>query len=185
MEHNNNLLPIQIIKNDKFIDEVKKQICEYYKLDLDKVMSKNRKREYVLSRQIGMYFSRKFLVYATLKAIGKHFNKDHASVSYSVKQINALCFYDKQLKADIDTLDKILSQIHKSIMVNNPLDKNEYFINLNYCNSIKLSNDKAIVTVGLNEEETNTLLQSLGSLGEAKVVKHKDTGMYILLKDGN
>jgi hypothetical protein len=179
---NNNLLPIQTIKNNRFIEEVKKVVSEYYKIDKAHLSVKTNKRVVVLPRQVAMYFCRKFLVYATLKNIGKSFGKGHCTVSYVMKQIPDLAKFDKNFKAELDAIEAILYKRHNSIMLNNPIHKDEYFVDLNQCTSIKIGNEKSIVLAGLTDDETNELVKRL-DLTEDKLVKHNNTGMYILIKD--
>jgi hypothetical protein len=180
--NNNNLLPILTIKNNRFVEEVKKVVSSYYKITKEDIVTVSNKRKYVLPRQVAIYFCRKFLVYSTLEYIGNEFNKDHASVSHSIKQVNNISTYDKEFKAQLDELHQILFNIHNSIMLNNPINKNEYFIDLNNCTSIKLSQSKAIVCTGLSEDEIDELSLRLGL--KTKTVQHKNTGMYIFIKDG-
>jgi hypothetical protein len=178
---NNNLLPIQTIKNSRFIEEVKLIVCAEYKIDKAKLIEKTNKREVVLPRQVAIYFCRKFLVYSTLDELSKHFKKHYTSIIHSVNQVDNLAKYDKQFKAKIDKLQPILFNVHNSIMLNNPTSKDEYFVDLNNCTSIKVGKNKAIVTTGLTKDEIAELLLRLGLT--VKTVEHKNTGMYILLKN--
>lgn len=181
---NNNLLPIQTIKNNRFIEEVKKLVSAYYKIDKAKLTEKTNKREVVQPRQVAIYFCRKFLVYSTLQELSEQFNKHYTSIIHSVTQVDNLAKYDKEFKAQIDELQPILFNIHNSIMLNKPTNKDEYFVDLNTCISIKLAKDKVLITTGLTEDEVDELILRLGLQGAVKTVQHNNTGMYILTKDG-
>ncbi len=95
-------------KRELSIDYISKTICEYYKVDMDILQSKTRKREIVQARQIAMYFS-KSLTNSSLSTIGaKIGKKDHATVLHACKTINNLMDTDKELKSQIKEIETTL-----------------------------------------------------------------------------
>lgn len=86
------------------IDYITKVVCEFFKVDENKVREKNRRKEVVLARQIAMYLS-KALTKSSLKTIGLHFGgRDHSTVIHAYTTIEQLLSYDKNIKETIDFL---------------------------------------------------------------------------------
>lgn len=100
---------------DKFAQNTVKEIsvahvvdvvCDYFGTTPELLAVKNRKQEIVQSRQIAMYFSKKYTK-ASLTAIGKQCgNKDHATVSHAVKTIDDRIETDKQFRAMMSDIEK-------------------------------------------------------------------------------
>lgn len=88
------------------IEYIQKMVCDYFKINVDLMKSKTRKREVVQARQIAMYFA-KNLTKSSLATIGAHCGgKDHATVLHACKTVNNLMDTDKRFKAYVDELDK-------------------------------------------------------------------------------
>ncbi len=88
------------------IENIKVLVSEFFKLDLEKLHSKTRKREVVLARQLSMYLSKEFTS-QTLKDIGKNFgNRDHTTVLYSIKAVQDLMDTDLLFKDMVKELQK-------------------------------------------------------------------------------
>ncbi len=86
------------------IESITKVVCEYFKIDENKIRDKTRKKEIVTARQIAMYLS-KDMTKSSLKTIGLHFGgRDHSTVIHAYTAIENLKNTDKQLKETIDTL---------------------------------------------------------------------------------
>ncbi len=65
---------------------IKDMICRHFKLTEQEIISKSRKRAITWPRQIAMYLARRFTD-SSLEAIGREFNRDHATVTHSIKRI--------------------------------------------------------------------------------------------------
>ena len=88
------------------IEYIQKVVCDYFKLSVDVIKSKTRKREVVQARQIAMYFAKSYTKFS-LATIGAHCGgKDHATVLHACKTVNNLMETDKRFKAYVDELDK-------------------------------------------------------------------------------
>ena len=88
------------------IDFIQKIICDYFKIGIEMINSKTRKREIVQARQLSMYFSKKHTK-ASLASIGLHCgNKDHATVLHACRTVNNLVETDKQFRIFVEELDK-------------------------------------------------------------------------------
>jgi chromosomal replication initiator protein len=82
---------------------------EQYTSDLfgctaEELFTPSRYREVVNARQVCMWVMHKYSS-ATLRAIGNHFNRDHATVVHSLLMVDNLCATDKQFKARVDKVN--------------------------------------------------------------------------------
>ena len=86
------------------IESITKVICDYFKIDENKIRDKTRKKEIVMARQIAMYLSKE-MTKSSLKTIGLHFGgRDHSTVIHACSAIENSKDSDRQLKETIDTL---------------------------------------------------------------------------------
>ncbi len=65
------------------IDAIKKMVCKYYNCPLKDMVSRSRKQHLVRPRQMAIYLSRRYTD-APLQAIGKAFNRYHATALHSI-----------------------------------------------------------------------------------------------------
>jgi chromosomal replication initiator protein len=99
---------ISATKREITIDYIQKTVCDYYKIPVDLMQGKTRKREIVQARQVSMFFS-KGLTKASLANIGSHIGgKDHATVLHACKAVNNLIDTDKHFRNQITELEKKL-----------------------------------------------------------------------------
>lgn len=81
--------------------------CDYYKQNPTTVSKKNRKREYVQTRQIAMFLS-KSLTKESLAKIGYNIGrKDHATVLHACKTVKNLIDTDKKVFIDVMEIEKL------------------------------------------------------------------------------
>jgi len=93
------------------IETITKTVCNYLKVDENKIRDKTRKKEVVLARQVAMYLSKE-LTKSSLKTIGLNFGgRDHSTVIHSCTTIEELKVTDKSLK---DMIDNLRTQIELS-----------------------------------------------------------------------
>ncbi len=86
------------------IDQITKAVCDYLKVDENKVREKNRRKEVVLARQIAMYLS-KVITKSSLKTIGLHFGgRDHSTVIHSFDSVNQLIQEDLNIKEVVESI---------------------------------------------------------------------------------
>ncbi len=86
------------------IESITKIVCDYYKIDENKIRDKTRKKEVVIARQIAMYLSKE-LTRSSLKTIGLHFGgRDHSTVIHACAAIETGKEKDLQLKDTLETL---------------------------------------------------------------------------------
>ncbi|MXV38367.1 chromosomal replication initiator protein DnaA [Flavobacteriaceae bacterium Ap0902] len=86
------------------IDYIQKVVCEYFKIPLEKVQSKTRKRDIVQARQLAMFFAKQY-TNASLASIGSQIGKrDHATVLHACKTVKNLSETDKIFKGYVEDL---------------------------------------------------------------------------------
>ena len=89
---------------DTDVRHIQKVVAEYYNISLENLLSKSRKANFVLPRQIAMYLTRELLKESYPK-IGSEFGgKDHTTVMYAIQKIEKLRIIDNQVEHDIKNL---------------------------------------------------------------------------------
>jgi len=100
---------INFSENHVSIENIKKIVCNYFKINVQEMLSQRRSRYLVRPRQIAMYLT-KNLTSKSLPDIGREFSgRDHTTVIHSVKTINKLKGRDEEINKAIEKLkNKIL-----------------------------------------------------------------------------
>ena len=68
------------------IESIKKIVCSHYKLSNEDMISKSRKKNIVVPRQIAIFLCRRYTE-QSLQIIGKHFKRHHATAFHAVNAI--------------------------------------------------------------------------------------------------
>lgn len=93
--------------NIPYIQEV---VCDYFNLSREMLLSKSRKREIALPRQLAMYFAKE-MTNATFSKIGEEMGgKDHSTVMYAVETIRDTSKIDKEIKKYVKELTERIKQ---------------------------------------------------------------------------
>lgn len=80
------------------IPYIQQVVCEYFEIERNELLSKSRKRNVVLPRQLAMYFSKKY-TNATFAKIGEETGgRDHSTVMYAYETIKGFSENDKEVK---------------------------------------------------------------------------------------
>jgi len=96
---------IKHTRRELSLDYILQVVSDYFRLDVNSVLSKTRKREVVQVRQVAMYFA-KNLTNRSYKNIGVQLGKkDHATVLHACKTINDLIATDRRFKMQIEELE--------------------------------------------------------------------------------
>jgi len=91
------------------IDNIQKQVSEYYNITISDLLSRCRSRSIVRPRQIAMAMSKK-LTYHSLSEIGNAFGgRDHTTVLHACQKIEQLREENHDIKKDYSNLIKLLS----------------------------------------------------------------------------
>lgn len=94
-----------VIKSQKSkisLDDIIETVAEYYKIPVNKIREKDRRKEVSHCRQVGMYIAKTITNYS-LKTIGLNFGgRDHSTVIHSIKSIEKSKTYNQSLLNDIE-----------------------------------------------------------------------------------
>ena len=99
-------------ENQKYsIERIIETVADYYKVPLNNIREKNRRKEVAFCRQLAMYVAKSFTNYS-LKSIGLHFGgRDHSTVIHAINHIERLRKEDNSVSSDIDNILSILSNL--------------------------------------------------------------------------
>jgi chromosomal replication initiator protein len=90
------------------LDEIIDKVGEYYKIPVNKIREKDRRKEVAYCRQIGMYIAKKITKYS-LKTIGLHFGRrDHSTVIHAIKNVEFLKKSDISITTEIEKIISLL-----------------------------------------------------------------------------
>lgn len=88
------------------VENIKKLVAEHFKVPVELLHAKTRKRSVVIARQLSMYLAKNH-TNNTLKHIGSNFgDRDHTTVLYSCKSVKNLMDTDTIFKDTVKELEK-------------------------------------------------------------------------------
>lgn len=100
---------VQNSRRELSIEYISKVVCDYFKMPVESIQAKTRKREIVQARQITMYFSKSLTKYS-LASIGAQIGKkDHATVLHACKTVSNLKDTDKNFRQFMEDIEKKLT----------------------------------------------------------------------------
>jgi len=99
---------IKSVNRSITIDSIQEAVAKHYKIKKEDIISKKRKKIFVLPRQIAMSLA-KLLTTKSLPEIGKAFNKNHATVIHSIKKVAELKQIDFEINQVIEKITKLLN----------------------------------------------------------------------------
>lgn len=94
-----------VVGSDKVltIEMISDLIARQFKVSVDDMKSRSRKKTLTFPRQIAMYLCRKFTD-DSLAEIGRAFNRDHSTVLHSIKKVTTLSARDTSVGAQVELL---------------------------------------------------------------------------------
>ncbi|MBX2967575.1 MAG: chromosomal replication initiator protein DnaA [Cyclobacteriaceae bacterium] len=99
---------IREIQSDVSVDFIQKIVSEYFKVDLEAMKGKMKKREIVIPRQVAMYFCKRY-TQLTLALIGENFGgRDHSTVIHALESVEDMMKTDSNFKVSVEELGKKL-----------------------------------------------------------------------------
>ena len=84
-------------------------IASQYKISIQDIQSKSRKKTIAFPRQVSMYLARKYTEQG-LAEIGKAFNRDHSTVLHSVRVISDAMTRNGSIRGQVELLAKKLQK---------------------------------------------------------------------------
>jgi len=99
---------VKEIQSDVSVDFIQKMVAEYFKVDIDSLKAKVKKREIVIPRQLAMYFCKRY-TQLTLALIGENFGgRDHSTVIHALESVEDMIKTDPNFKNSVEELSKKL-----------------------------------------------------------------------------
>jgi chromosomal replication initiator protein len=89
------------------IDAIKKLVCKEFNITLADIVSRSRKQSIVRPRQVAIFLSRKYTD-SPLQAIGKSFNRYHATAMHSINAVEKDIRANGPLEKQVEFLSKKL-----------------------------------------------------------------------------
>ncbi len=140
--------------------------------------NKRQKTLDVLYRQVCIYVIDLNLE-MTSAAIGLIFEKKHSTVLHAKKTINNYLGWDKDLKKNIDEIQKLITLKTHALFHESDLSKQFYYLDLNNYTSLRVNSSKGIIMLGLTESEEFAVKNALEELKTVKSRKHTNTNLYV------
>ena len=89
------------------IEVIKSLVCNHFRLSQKEIVSRSRKQAIVRPRQIAMFLARRYTD-APLQAIGKSFNRYHATAMHAVSTIEKQIQTESRIQQQVEMLaDKL------------------------------------------------------------------------------
>ena len=99
---------VKLTQREITIDHIVKIVCDYYNIELDTFNSTKRTRDVAQARQVAMYLAKQHTK-APLTVIGSSIGgRNHATVLHSCKAVSDMMDTDKQFKAQIEEVEKLV-----------------------------------------------------------------------------
>lgn len=90
------------------IDTIIEKTADFYKVPVNNIREKNKRKEVAFCRQVAMYIS-KTMTNHSLKSIGLNFGgRDHSTVIHAVNTVEELIKNDEGVKRDVESIIKSL-----------------------------------------------------------------------------
>jgi chromosomal replication initiator protein len=97
---------VKEIQADVSVDFIQKTVADCFKVELEAMKSKVKKREIVIPRQTAMYFCKRY-TQLTLALIGENFGgRDHSTVIHALESVEDMMKTDANFKNTVDELTK-------------------------------------------------------------------------------
>ncbi len=85
-------------------------VCQQYRVSIEELQSRSRKKAFTFPRQVAMYLCRKHTE-DSLADIGKEFNRDHSTVLHSIKVVTGLSNRNISIGEQINLLSSKLKKL--------------------------------------------------------------------------
>ena len=102
-----NIVKLHKRNNAVNFEMIAQGVAQHYKIDVDMIFAKTRKREVSDARQMVMYMAKKYAK-MSLTSIGAHLSRNYATVIHGCKNIEERLPYEKQLQEDVAAIEKII-----------------------------------------------------------------------------
>lgn len=93
--------------HDLSIENIREFVAQHFRVSVEDMRSRSRKKEISFPRQLSMYLTRKHTEEG-LNEIGKAFNRDHSTVVHAIKVITESIARNNSIKGQVELLSKKL-----------------------------------------------------------------------------
>ena len=87
------------------VDDILEKVCNHYNVPQQNVFSKSRKRDYVMVRQISMYFAQKYTKMPASRIGQLIGGRDHSTVIHSCSTVEQRLKVDKAFSAELSSIE--------------------------------------------------------------------------------
>lgn len=87
------------------VDDILERVCEHFNVSQQNVFSRSRKRDYVIVRQVSMYFAQKYTKMPASRIGQLIGNRDHSTVVHSCSAVEKKLKLDKAFEAEVATIE--------------------------------------------------------------------------------
>ncbi len=87
------------------VDDILEKVCRHYSVTQQNVFSRSRKRDYVVVRQLSMYFAQKYTKMPASRIGQLIGNRDHSTVVHSCSTIERRLQTDKAFEAEVASIE--------------------------------------------------------------------------------
>lgn len=99
---------VKEIQSDVSVDFIQKTVADYFRVELEAMKGKIKKREIVIPRQVAMYFCKRY-TQLTLALIGENFGgRDHSTVIHALESVEDMMKTDANFRNSVEELSKKL-----------------------------------------------------------------------------
>lgn len=96
---------VKVDNNPLTIDDILEKVCNHYNVSQQNVFSRSRKRDYVVVRQVSMYFASKYTKMPASRIGQLIGNRDHSTVIHSCSTVEKRLKVDKAFDAEISSIE--------------------------------------------------------------------------------
>lgn len=89
------------------MESIQKLVCKYYKISVEEILSRSRKRSISQPRQIAMYLARRYTD-QSFQAIGRSFNRYHATTLHAIGTVERLIREQGPMQKQVEFLSQRL-----------------------------------------------------------------------------
>ncbi len=87
------------------VDDIIEKVCHHYNVTPQNVCSRSRKREYVIARQVAMYFAQKYTKMPSTRIGQLIGNRDHSTVIHSCNAVEQRMKVDKAFREEMNSIE--------------------------------------------------------------------------------
>ncbi len=88
------------------IEYIIRVVCEYFKISIELIGSKTRKREVVQARHVVMHFAKKYTKHSLAQIGEKCGGRDHATVLHALRTVDNIQETDKEFRKHLENIEK-------------------------------------------------------------------------------